>query len=176
MGSDDFLPYLMFSGGLALLIWLLLRRGWKTTRRNRKQQEKGHLVRHPRQEDTTWTMSGGPPELNRWQVEMLERTRELQATVDTKLLILQRALLKAQQAASHLSPEERTQLASVLEDSQALVEQGSPKFQSVSELLCDEATRSQVYHLHDQGRSSQQIAQELSLDPYAVEMVLNLRT
>lgn len=181
MGDESYLPYLMFFGGTALLIWMLIRRGWKTQLRSRRQAAKaGHLDVQPRPVSQEWSMSDGPPELNRWQVEMLERTRELQATVDTKLLILQRVLAQAQQAmgemtSEEMSSEERSALEATLRESATLVQQGPPNFRSVSEILCDDQTRGDIYRLHDEGRTQDEIAQRLALDPYAVEMILHLR-
>lgn len=176
MGDESYLPYLMFFGGTALLIWLLMRRGWKTQVRNRRRSaNEGHLAVQPRPASQEWTMSGGPPELNRWQVEMLERTREFQAAVDTKLLVLQRVLLKAQQSLGTMSPEEQAALAATIRESTSLIEQGAPNFRSVSDILCDDQARTEIYRLHDEGLSQDEIAQQLTLDPYAVEMILNLR-
>ncbi|MEW4563508.1 hypothetical protein AB1K70_13330 [Bremerella sp. JC770] len=175
MGEGSYLPYLMFFGGLILLIWILMRRNWRGQMRAKKARGKddSYLVTNPRPEHKEWSMSGGPAELNKWQVEMLERTRELQAEVDTKLLILQRTLLKIEAAA--LTPDERQPIENVLQESHQLVEQGSPNFRGVSELLCDEAKKAEIYALAAQGHSHQEIAQQTNLDPYAIEMILNLR-
>lgn len=175
MGDDSYLPYLMFFGGLILLIWILMRRNWRGQIRAKKARGKddNYLVSNPRPENKEWSMSGGPAELNQWQVEMLERTRELQATVDTKLLILQRTLMKIE--AAQLTPEERRPIERTLQESRELVGEGSPNFSAVSELLCDEVKRAEVYALADQGISQAEIAKQMNLDPYAVEMILNLR-
>lgn len=174
MGENGYLPYLMFFGGLILLIWILMRRNWRGQIKAKKDRGKdSYLVYNPRPEIKEWTMSGGPAELNKWQVEMLERTRELQAEVDTKLLILQRTLLKIE--AAPLSPDDRHAVQATVEASQQLVDQGSPNFSAVSELLCDDAKRAEIYALADQGHSQAEIAQQMDLDPYAVEMILNLR-
>lgn len=174
MGENGYLPYLMFFGGLILLIWILMRRNWRGQMRAKKDRGKdSYLVSNPRPETKEWSMSGGPAELNKWQVEMLERTRELQALVDTKLLILQRTLMKIESA--DLSPEERRPIERTLQESQELVGEGSPNFSAVSELLCDDAKRTEIYTLADQGQSQEDIARQMNLDPYAVEMVLNLR-
>lgn len=174
MGEKGYLPYLMFFGGLILLIWILMRRNWRGQMRAKKDRGKdSYLVSNPRPETKEWSMSGGPAELNKWQVEMLERTRELQAIVDTKLLILQRTLLKIE--ATGLSPEERQPIERTLQESRDLVGEGSPNFSAVSELLCNDVKRAEIYALADQGRSQSDIAKQMNLDPYAVEMVLNLR-
>jgi len=175
MGEDSYLPYLMFFGGLILLIWILMRRNWRGQMKARKARGKddSYLVSNPRPDNQPWTMSGGPAELNKWQVEMLERTRELQAEIDTKLLILQRTLLKID--AAELPPPEREQIETTLRESRQLVDNGSPNFQAVSELLCDEAKRAEIYKLADQGLPPAEIAQQTNLDPYAIEMILNLR-
>ncbi len=175
MGENSYLPYLMFFGGLILLIWILMRRSWRGQVRAKRARGKddNYLVRNPRPESKAWTMSGGPEELNKWQVEMLERTRELQAEVDTKLLILQRTLLKIE--AAQLPPEDRHQIESTLTSSRELVDHGSPNFTGVSELLCDDVKRAEIYALADEGTSQADIAQQMNLDPYAIEMILNLR-
>lgn len=174
MGENGYLPYLMFFGGIILLIWILMRRNWRGQMRAKKARGKdSYLVSNPRPEHKEWSMSGGPAELNKWQVEMLERTRELQAIVDTKLLILQRTLLKID--AAGLSPEDRHPIEKTLQESRELVDQGSPHFSAVSELLCDDAKRAEIYNLADQGVSQAEIAQQMNLDPYAIEMVINLR-
>ncbi|WP_144977268.1 hypothetical protein [Bremerella volcania] len=174
MGENGYLPYLMFFGGIILLIWILMRRNWRGQMRAKKDRGKdNYLVSNPRPENKQWSMSGGPADLNKWQVEMLERTRELQAEVDTKLLILQRTLMKIE--ASALSPEERRPIERTLQESRELVGEGSPNFSAVSELLCDDTKRAEIYALADQGQSQTEIAQQMNLDPYAVEMILNLR-
>ncbi|MBA2114638.1 hypothetical protein [Bremerella alba] len=175
MGEDSYLPYLMFCGGIVLLIWILMRRNWRGQVKAKKARGKddNYLVSNPRPETKEWTMSGGPAEINKWQVEMLERTREFQAEVDTKLLILQRALTKVDAAV--LPPEERRAIEDTLRDSRQLSDKGSPNFSAVSELLCDDAKRTEIYTLVDQGHSQEEIAKQMNLDPYAVEMILNLR-
>ncbi|PQO31624.1 hypothetical protein [Blastopirellula marina] len=174
MGEEGYAPYLMFFGGLILLIWLLMRRNWQGQRRAKKERGKDdYLARNPRPVSKEWTMSDGPRELNQWQVEMLERTRELQALVDTKLLILQRTLLKVKEA--ELSDQERAAIEPVVRESQALADQGAPNFAAVSELLCDEAKKIEVYEMANAGSTPEEIAAKLDLDPYAVEMVLGLR-
>lgn len=174
MGEDSYLPYLMFFGGLILLIWVLMRRNWRGQIKAKKDRGKdSYLVSNPRPQTKQWSMSDGPAELNKWQVEMLERTRELQAEVDTKLLILQQMLMKLE--AASLKPEERSQLKRALQDSHQLVDKGSPNFSAVSELLCDDSKRAEIYTLADQGNSQAEIANQMNLDPYAVEMILNLR-
>ncbi|PQO35818.1 hypothetical protein C5Y96_09215 [Blastopirellula marina] len=174
MGENGFLPYLMFFGGLILLIWILMRRNWRGQMKAKKDRGKdSYLVSNPRPQTKEWTMSGGPAELNKWQVEMLERTRELQAEVDTKLLILQRTLLKIE--AAHLPPEDRHAVQETITESRQLVDQGPPKFSAVSELLCDDVKRAEIYALADEGQSQAEIAQQMNLDPYAIEMILNLR-
>ncbi|MBI1248482.1 hypothetical protein GC197_11670 [bacterium] len=176
MGDNSILPYVMFFGGMSLLIWLLLRRNWRSQAKAKKARGKdSYLVTNPRPHDQPWTMSGGPAELNKWQVEMLERTREFQATVDTKLLVLQRMLLKVEAVASQLSTEDQKQLEPVLRETREILEHGSPSFQSVSDLLCDEAKRAEIYTLVDQGYSHEEIAKRMELDPYAIEMIANLR-
>ncbi len=175
MGDESYLPYLMFFGGLILLIWLLLRRSWRGQTRAKRARGKddSYLVSNPRPVTKEWTMSGGPADLNKWQVEMLERTRELQALVDTKLLILQRTLLKVE--AAQLSAEQQSAIADTLQESQQLVDKGSPNFRTVSDLLCDDVKRAEIYTLADEGQSQEAIAQQMQLDVYAVEMILNLR-
>ena len=175
MGENSYLPYLMFFGGLILLIWILMRRNWRGQAKAKRARGKDsdYLVRNPRPESKAWTMSGGPEELNKWQVEMLERTRELQAEVDTKLLILQRTLLKIE--AAQLPMQDRQQIETTLAPSRELVDHGHPNFASVSELLCDDAKRAEIYALADQGQSQADIAHQMKLDPYAIEMILNLR-
>lgn len=174
MGEDGYAPYLMFFGGLILLIWLLMRRNWKGQLRAKRERGKDdYLARNPRPQPKEWTMSDGPQELNQWQVEMLERTRELQAIVDTKLLILHRTLLKVK--AAPLSAEEKAAIEPVIRESQALTDQGAPNFAAVSELLCDEAKKIEVYEMADAGSTQEEIAAKLGLDSYAVEMVLGLR-
>lgn len=174
MGENGFLPYLMFFGGLILLIWILMRRNWRGQAKAKKERGKdSYLVSNPRPVTKEWTMSGGPAELNKWQVEMLERTRELQAEVDTKLLILQRTLLKIE--AAQLPAEDRNAVQQTVNESRQLVDQGPPNFSAVSELLCDDMKRAEIYALADDGHSQAEIAQQMNLDPYAVEMILNLR-
>lgn len=176
MGDNSILPYVMFFGGISLLIWLLLRRNWRSQAKAKKAKgNDSYLVTNPRPHNQPWTMSGGPPELNKWQVEMLERTREFQATVDTKLLLLQRMLLKVEAVTGQLSTEDQKQLEPVLRESRTLLDHGSPNFQTVSELLCDDAKRVEIYTLVDQGLSNEEIAQRMGLDPYAVEVIVNLR-
>ncbi|MEW4454804.1 hypothetical protein AB1L30_19215 [Bremerella sp. JC817] len=176
MGEDSYAPYLMFFGGIILIIWLLMRRSWKSQAQVRKARKKeGHLVRNPRPAQSQWTMSDGPHELNQWQVEMLERTREFQGLVDTKLLILQRTLVKLEQAASQLPAEERETLRPVVEESEQIVREGSPNFRSVSELLCDDEKLADIYSLADNGSSASEIAQQLDIEVEHVEAVLRLR-
>ncbi|RCS40565.1 hypothetical protein DTL42_24650 [Bremerella cremea] len=174
MGEESYAPYLMFFGGLILLIWLLMRRSWQGLRRAKKERGKDdYLARTPRPQTKEWTMSDGPRELNQWQVEMLERTRELQAIVDTKLLVLHRTLLKVK--AAELTAEQRAAIEPVVRESQVLADQGAPNFAAVSELLCDDEKKLEVYQMADEGHSAEEIANQLQLDLYAVETVLGLR-
>ncbi|PQO46607.1 hypothetical protein [Blastopirellula marina] len=174
MGDESFLPYLFFFGGLALLTWMLLRRSWRAQIKTRKQRGKDdYLTRNPRPTSKEWTMSEGPHELTQWQVEMLERTQEFQAIIDTKLLLLEGTLRKI--AAAQLSEQQKAEIETTVQESQQLVDEGSPHFAAVSELLCDPAKKLEVFQLADAGHSEEEIAQRLDLDPYAVEVVLRVR-
>lgn len=191
-GLSELLPYLTFIGGIALLIWILMRRGTQRQARSRKQEGKsdGHLVRTPRPTEKPWTMSDGPADLQRWQVEMLETTRQLQGEINTKLRLLVRWQELARQEADRLAELlDRAEAQAVPTGEaaydylqQLLAEIGDtasvdpPPFTQVSEILCNEEKRLRIYELADQQTTVPDIARKTETDATAVEMILKLRT
>jgi len=165
----EYLPHLMFSAGIMILIWILMKQRWRVGRRNRSRDSNQPLVRNPRPNSSEWTMSDGSHELTKWQVEMLERTRDFQATVDTKLLLLQRMLAAIEQQGGKADKE-------LLKECHDLATQGSPQLLPVSEILCDDAMRGEIYARAESGQSAEEICTQLKIDCEVVQSILDLRS
>ena len=85
MGDDT--SAMMLYAGLGLLTFLLLRRHTRRQRQSRRLDKQPLRVLPPQRKDATPLMDA-PPELLRWQVEMHETARALQATLDSKMSAL----------------------------------------------------------------------------------------
>lgn len=190
-GFRELLPYISFIGGIVLLTWILMRRGARQRAGIRKREGKndGHLIRTPRPVEKRWTMSDGPADLQRWQVEMLEITRQLQGEINTKLRLLARWQdlarreadrlqdLLDQAEAKSLPTDERAH--QYLRELLAEIDMGAPSppppLPQVSEILCSEPRRDLIYELADQQTAIDEIARQVETDEAVVEMILKLR-
>lgn len=185
----DQLPYLAFFGGLVLLTWVMLRRVWMRQRKSKKETSNAPLVRVPYTTDRPFSMSGGPNDLQRWQAEMLTITRQFQAELNTKIHYLQQAMTLAQQDAQRLqalldaAQRQGTEASSpaidplqnAIRDAAKFDAAAAPDFGVVTETLCDAAKKNELYTLSDNGKSVEEIAAAMEMDPVAVEMVLSMR-
>ncbi|MEX0794017.1 MAG: hypothetical protein WD045_12850 [Pirellulaceae bacterium] len=190
-GFRELLPYVSFIGGIVLLTWILMRRGTRQRAGIRKREGKqtGHLIRTPRPVEKRWTMSDGPADLRRWQVEMLEITRQLQGEINTKLRLLARWQDLARREADRLQALlEQAEKKSVPTDDRAHeylrqllaeIDKGDPAapppFTQVSEILCSEPRRDLIYDLADQQTPLDEIARQAETEQAVVEMILKLR-
>ncbi|MCC9606369.1 hypothetical protein LOC68_18210 [Blastopirellula sp. JC732] len=183
------LPYIAFFGGLSILTWMMLRRVWAKQRKSKKETSNEPLVHVPYTDDRPFTMSGGPNDLQRWQAEMLTITRQFQAELNTKIHYLQQAMTLAERDAERLqSLIEAAQAEGIKTDNvavdrlrQAMEEaakfdaDAAPDFGVVTETLCDVKKKNELYAMSDDGKSVEEIAVAMEMDPVAVEMVLSMR-
>ncbi|TWT38809.1 hypothetical protein [Blastopirellula retiformator] len=185
----EYLPYLAFFGGLSILTWIMLRRVWMRQRKSKRETSNEPLIRVPYTSDRPFTMSGGPNDLQRWQAEMLTITRQFQAELNTKIHFLQQAMTLAEQDAQRLqtlidAAQEQgiaadtvavDQLRQAMQEAAKIDPGAAPDFGVITETLCDAKKKNELYALSDDGKTVEEIAAELEMDPAAVEMVLSMR-
>ncbi len=86
---------------MGLLIMMLWRRSSRHFGRGGKAYEAPHRV-SKLQDDRDLALADAPPEINRWQVEMYELSREMKGELDTKMAVLQILIRNASEAAERL--------------------------------------------------------------------------
>lgn len=134
-------------------------------------------------------MSDGPKDIQRWQAELLETTRMIEAELNSKIVYLERSIALAKQQQEELSKQlldvsltgvdADDTILSQLEDSirngKSFDKQAIPNTQAVTEILCDNTLREKIHYLASDGNTVSQIGEATELDTGAVEMILHLR-
>ena len=92
---EGYLPLLMFMAGVALVAWVLMRRGFARGR-GRKKTDSRPLATQPRP-TTPWSGAHNDPAaiLERQRVELAEFSREVNGQIDTKLLVLRELIAQS---------------------------------------------------------------------------------
>jgi len=174
---------ILFFAGLAIAAGVLLRRFWKYQRvlkRNKKKKSAPLIKRiETSHKSADRPLYDAPVETLRWQVELEERSREITATLDSKMAALQSLIAlataererldQAVQKAAALTPEE---LRGKGYDALAgIVEMPVPSF---PETIGDDK-RQAVYSRADQGHSIAKIANLTGLARGDIELILSSR-
>ena len=94
-------PQLILLLAMGLLIMMLWRRSSRHFGRGGKAYEAPHRV-SKLHDDRDLALADAPPEVNRWQVEMYELSREMKGELDTKMAVLQILIRNASEAAERL--------------------------------------------------------------------------
>ncbi len=173
----------MFVAGVTLALAILLRRYWKYQGKLKKQKKKkaGPPLRTVKAytKPAATPMADAPAEVLRWQVEMEDRARELNAILDSKMAALQaitaraiaerERLEQAIQKATRFTPSELRnkgyeEIADIVEFPPAVFPQA----------IADDA-RQAVYALIDKGYSVQETADRTGMASGDVELILSSR-
>ncbi|MBP89822.1 MAG: hypothetical protein CMJ64_24460 [Planctomycetaceae bacterium] len=178
----------IFACGVLLLIFVLMKRSRRYTRRARRDARTEHnrLV----EPDRDKALIDAPREILRWQVGMHETARDLKAELDSKIGVLQATIRIANEETERLEAAinraerlgvsacgdtlaeiERIADASVLTTGD-LPDPGTSEFATISPL---ESHRSRIFALADEGCGAQAIAASTGLPCGDVELVLSLR-
>jgi hypothetical protein len=128
-------PSWMLLAGVALLVWVLLRRvyGKRGSRPKSRIAPQSHAWRAKKsppsdRDDRRQPLIDAPPEILRWQVEMHETARDLKAELDTKIHVVQTLVGMAR--------EESQRLEAVIDQSQRLgLPHRSETLQQIEQLL-----------------------------------------
>ena len=186
--------------GVAILIWVLLRRVYHRKSRQRPGWVPAQNVNFSRQ-SMHEMLRESPLDMSRWQVEMYDFARDMQADLDTKMHDFQQLTIMAEgqtkQLEEAITKAERLGLSSgrdtleeikqatlrpVTED-QLSADQPLPlgslpvlPSESGGQPLANDALRSQIYALSDDGLGAVSISRHIGIPVGEVEMVLNLRS
>ena len=179
----------MFSLGVVLMIFILMRRSWRYQRENRRSARKAAAIRPDAKPRTP--LVDAPLEVLRWQVEMHDIARELKAELDSKMSALQALIRMAQQQTQQLDTAiQRAEMMGIStcrdtletverlgESPGALPDAMLPRIDesSVAELIKPSNQRSRVYSLHDDGHDPKSIAERMDLAVGEVELILSVR-
>ena len=101
----DFQSQMMMLAGIVMLGWFLARRQISMRRRLHQQSTADRDLRKQRDftdRPTAMPLSTAPPEMQRWQVEMLDLQRELKAELDMKIVVVQTLIRQADERISSL--------------------------------------------------------------------------
>ena len=175
----DTSQYILFTAGLCVLIWMMLRRSQGRPGRSRAENEP--LVRTPRPEKTAGVgLIDAPADVARWEVAMHEAARDMKAELDTKMIALQTLTRLAQ------TESERLEAAITRARQLGL---GAPRdvLDRIDNFVPEEPTaasppalpsalREQIYTLANQGHPTAAIAAETGAPLGEVELALSLRS
>lgn len=111
-----------------------------------------------------------PQAAERWQVDLHDFTREVEARLDTKLAVLQRLLAAADERIAHLeslgldeSPREKTSSVA------------GPHFSKLEAAPQGQARTAAIFAMADAGNNAASIANRLGTPIAEVELILSLR-
>lgn len=179
----------MAACGVLLLIFILLKRSRRYTRRAKREARTPHkrLV----EPDRDAALIDAPREILRWQVGMHETARDLKAELDSKIGVLQATMRLAREETERLEATidraERLGISACsdpLAEIERIADSSDPTLGSLPELTTSldsaclplESHRSRIYDLADQGCAAEAIASSTGLACGDVELVLSLRT
>ncbi len=167
----------MLLAGIALLIFLLMRRSFRYFggRRRRGKADEPYLVHTPRPIGEHRSLSTAPPDLLRWHVEMHETARDMKAELDSKMRLLQLLIVQARQEADRLQQLLTVSNASLSPLPDARPADPPAANEQVSRLPGSVAGQAEIYRLADEGWSAGDIAQHLGTPLGEVELILSLR-
>lgn len=195
MISDDLLSNAMLLLGLGLAAFVLLRRMYRRTRRQSTGSPPAGPVRSSANRRGGQPLMDAPPEAARWQVEMHEVARELKAELDSKSAVLQtlvamlreetdrleRVIERARAAGLGTAVDSLAEIEQMAQDLSAdahrFLERADPKLQRLAESAepLPAETRRRIAALAAEGRSVEEIAEELELPRGEVELTLSLK-
>ncbi len=164
----------MLLAGIALLIFLLMRRsfryyGWG---RRKTKADQPYLVQSTRPVHESRTLSTAPPDVLRWHVEMHETARELKAELDSKMRLLQLLIGQAREEAERLE-----RLLGSRDDSATGNSADSVSPVGAGTTSSKSATHErEICALASEGQTAREIAQRVGISLDEVERVLSLRT
>lgn len=96
------------AAGVALLTLILLRRSWRYERRRRRRDRRANGSAPTRSVGDAFSGSDrdplvdAPPEVLRWHVALHETARDLQAELETKMVIVDQLIVQARREADRL--------------------------------------------------------------------------
>jgi hypothetical protein len=109
-----------------------------------------------------------PAQLLRWEVEMHDLARDISARLDSKIALLQKLLIAAEEREKHLAGL----LAKAAPDAAASA--GALAQVNAAPLVIKQDRLGEIYRLADEGRSSCEIAQRVHSAVGDVELILSL--
>ena len=102
---EDNTSTIMMLAAMLIVLTLMMRRVYRYRQRQRREETRGrkqnsalHAQRPP-----VKSLAGAPDDIVRWQVQLHEMARDIQAEIDTKLRLLQTLTVQARQAAAELN-------------------------------------------------------------------------
>lgn len=173
---------ILFLGGLALTCGVLLFRTHRQlSARSRTELSSPANWSRPKSDTAQGHRLDAPHELRRWEVEMHELARDLNAQLDTKIGILQELVRQAAAQAERLeaaiaaaAPLERSGKAPAIESTP--IAKSARIDARVSRPGATAARRqTEIYSLADQGLPTAAIATRLGCPIGEVELILGLR-
>lgn len=175
-------PTILFLVGLALTCAVLLFRTHRQLSRPAKSEFPSPATFSPPAPAATRAHRlDAPREVNHWEVEMRELSRELQGQLDSKIAILQHLIRDARQQAERLEAalaQAAQQGRPISADSQTPpVERVRVRAERTTARPASPAARrhAEIYSLADAGLSSASIASRLGSPIGEVELILGLR-
>lgn len=172
----------MFSAGVLLMIFFLVKRSRRYVRRTRRGTHDKHtpLV----EPDRDAALLDAPREVLRWQVGMHDTARELKAELDSKIGVLQATMRLAREESERLEAVVRraeqlgiSSCRNPLSEIERIAEEEDPTSGSLPVMPAQQldGQSREVYDLADQGCGPQAIADSTGLPRGDVELMLSLR-
>ena len=143
----------MFLVGVVLMIFILMRRWFRYSRRQRKRPDRYSLekvkkITSSAEPNLDLPLVDSPPEMTRWHVEMYEVARDIKGELNSKMIALQEMVRMADQASQRLeSAVKRAESLGIRQSGESLEEiQHLTQLSASADDLCT-ATQKKIDHL-----------------------------
>ena len=169
----------MMLAGVALLVFLMMRRHRQyqrqirvDARRERKEKARAKAEAKETVVRASQPLMDAPDSILKWHVEMHETARELQGQLDSKMRSLQILIAQANVTMSQLQKA----AANLQKDDEGMDERLPDDWEEVTVELPTKEKCSEIYSLHDEGNTADDISGQVGIPVGDIELILSLRT